>query len=474
VAKICIIGGGPGGLLTSYLLSKKAPDLKITIYEATSKLGGKISTKTFDTYPAIYEAGVAELYHNQVLDDALLSLLKKFDFSFKKMSGDLAVYANKIVPDFDAFEAMFGAEAKKALLDFINLGKQYRKPEAFARAGWPADNAHPWSALTFREIIDRYLSNEHAKRYFESIIKSDLATEPVVTNGAFGFDNYLIDDPAYCQIYTISTGIESFINALVSKLANKVTIKLDTSVKSVREINNGYRIITQFKGNSTYADYDAVIVCLPIQWIPSVEFIGELREPLANHFSHYYYPAHYLRVACLFEKPFWREQLGNNSYFRLDSFGGCCVYDETHRYPAKQFGVLNWLIAGSNAEALANLDDSLLITRALESLPTQLHPDAKSFLLEAKIHRWIGSVNGKPGGHPIKSIEDKHIPSKEHPNLLMVGDYLFDSTLNGVLDSAELATTLLVTALQNNNLLRANPSNNVLSPRIKYLLKHAT
>ena len=37
---------------------------------------------------------------------------------------------------------------------------------------------------------------------------------------------------------------------------------------------------------------------------------------------------------------------------------------------------------------------------------------------------------------------------REHPGLVMVGDYLFDSTLNGVLRSATLATTRLAAQLE--------------------------
>jgi hypothetical protein len=34
-------------------------------------------------------------------------------------------------------------------------------------------------------------------------------------------------------------------------------------------------------------------------------------------------------------------------------------------------------------------------------------------------------------------VDQRHRPSAAHPNLFVVGDYLFDSTLNGVLDSAQ-------------------------------------
>jgi hypothetical protein len=38
----------------------------------------------------------------------------------------------------------------------------------------------------------------------------------------------------------------------------------------------------------------------------------------------------------------------------------------------------------------------------------------------------------------------RHLPAGDaHPGFMLVGDYLFDSTLNGVLDSAELVAETL-------------------------------
>ena len=36
---------------------------------------------------------------------------------------------------------------------------------------------------------------------------------------------------------------------------------------------------------------------------------------------------------------------------------------------------------------------------------------------------------------------------KEHPGLVLVGDYLFDSTLNGLLDSSDAATDIILTEM---------------------------
>ncbi len=109
--------------------------------------------------------------------------------------------------------------------------------------------------------------------------------------------------------------------------------------------------------------------------------------------------------------------------------------------------MLNWLIAGSDALAYANLSDEELIDAALKSLPASLG-DARAHFLEGKIHRWLSSVNALPGGLPVRDVMTNHRPEpKEHPGIVVVGDYLFDSTLNGLLDSSDAATDIVVTEM---------------------------
>ncbi len=65
---LAIVGGGPGGLMTAWYLRKKlGPLCKVTIFEATERVGGKIVSKKFDSAPAMYEAGVAEIYDYSML-----------------------------------------------------------------------------------------------------------------------------------------------------------------------------------------------------------------------------------------------------------------------------------------------------------------------------------------------------------------------------------------------------------------------
>ena len=99
--------------------------------------------------------------------------------------------------------------------------------------------------------------------------------------------------------------------------------------------------------------------------------------------------------------------------------------------------MLGWLLGGAAAEEWASRDDDALVAAAIDSLPAWLG-DARPHLLETRVHRWTGAVSALPGGWRSPGIDRRHQPDPAgHPHLLVVGDYLYDSTLNGVLDSAE-------------------------------------
>ena len=55
-------------------------------------------------------------------------------------------------------------------------------------------------------------------------------------------------------------------------------------------------------------------------------------------------------------------------------------------------------------------------------------------------------TSAQPGGFQQRGADARHCPDAgTYPNLLVVGDYLFDSTLNGVLDSADYAAGWITT-----------------------------
>ena len=182
-----------------------------------------------------------------------------------------------------------------------------------------------------------------------------------------------------------------------------------------------------------------------------ITFSGsELRSVMQKHITHHDHPADYVRITILFEKPFWKSWL-HDSYCMLDAFNGCCLYDESSRMPGAQHGVLGWLLGGEAAKNIAGQNDEELISAAIESLPFH-NKEAKQLFREAKVHRWLGAVSAQPGGFQRYNTDSRHCPdANNYPRLFVVGDYLFDSTLNGVLDSADYAAGWIATMAARSN-----------------------
>ena len=435
---IAIVGGGPGGLMTAHALPKflSSPH-EIVIFEAGQRLGGKIITSQFASAPISYEAGAAELYdYSKIGPDPLRQLIESLGLPTSRMAGDTVVLGDCFFRSDDDIEREFGGGARDSLRAFVRNARTRMSPLDYYESDWQADRGGPLSRLSFRALLNR-IPDENVRRYIEVAVHSDLATEPELTSGKYGLQNYLMNLPEYLRLYTIDGGIER----LPQQLAKRITadVRLNQPVVRVeRTADELYRVYSRVNGEIQFEDFDFVVVALPNNWIPHIEWGSSiLGSAMRRHVKRYHYPAHYLRVSALFETPFWREHIAD-SYFMSDAFGGCCVYDESSRNHAGSHGVLGWLLAGEAAMTMSNFDDATLVSKVLDSLPRSLR-FGRDQLIESRVHRWIGSVNGLPGGRKARETESRHVPEPlDHPWLFVVGDYLFDATLNGVLDSAEL------------------------------------
>ncbi|MEZ4293640.1 MAG: FAD-dependent oxidoreductase [Polyangiaceae bacterium] len=442
--RVAITGGGPGGLFSAFLLQQKtSEDLDITVFEAEDRLGGKVWTRRLDTGPGLYEAGAAELYRYGE-DPLWLLVSRHLGLSTVTMRGEAVSFEGRWLSSEADLARAFGEETARAVRRFRREARAARPFGAYYDGGWPADNHHRGAKKTFEDLLSK-VRDPVARRYLEILVHSDTATEPHATSALYGIDNYLINEPDYCRLYSIEGGLDRLIDALARRLSAKIS--LGTRVTSVRRAEPfGYRLGLR-RGEKTWAeDFDAVLVALPIHALRQVSFEGkELRRAMSRHVARYDDPAHYLRITALFEEPFWRPFF-QGSYFILDAFGGCCVYDETERYPAGGRGVLSFLLSGSDALALSHLRDEELVSRAVAALPAEVRGAPESpRVLESHVHRFTGMVSARPGGRRLAGSKERHRPEPaEHAGLLLAGDYLFDSTINGAFDSADIASSMLL------------------------------
>ena len=445
--QIGIIGGGPGGLLTARMLEHQATvPLSITIFEASERLGGKVLTRQFEALPVAYEVGAAEFYdYAEIDEDPLKQLVQDLGLPIQVLGGSSLIHGDRLVGNLDDVRETLGSEAAAALVDFHHLGRYRLSPREFYDA-LPVPQLDGPVGSSFETLLAA-IPSPATRRHIERFIHSDLATEPTHTSRRYGLENYLMNDPAYMQLYCIAGGNEQLIAAIASRLAAR--IRLRTPVLSVGLVADG-RIaidVAAASGREQHL-FDAVVLALPIEPLRQLQFGGErLQAAMQQHIAHHDHPAHYLRVSILFDKAFWRGHL-DDAYCMLEGFDGCCLYDESARDPAEEHGVLGWLIGGEAAVAWSDRDDEAIIQAALDALPAWLREPAQRHRLEARVHRWIGAVSGLPGGWQPLPLDRRHQPEPtDHSTLFTVGDYLFDSTLNGVHDSAQYVADWLASLM---------------------------
>lgn len=446
---IAIVGGGPGGLLTAWHLNKKVGSTcTITVFEASERTGGKLVTRRFDAPGGLYEAGVAEFYDYSFLGyDPLREMITEtLGLSTVPMDSEAVAVGDTLIPFYTDLPATLGKKAAKDITAFRKRCASLLSPAQYYEGIGRDDNEHPWMELSQEDVLFNEVKDDVARHYLKIAAHSDVAISPAHTSGLNALKNHLMDIDGYIGLYSIVGGNDLFVKGLAEKV--QADILLRTPVRRIEKAGEKYRLT--FRQNSTEMtrDFDAVAVCLPMNWLMTLEWAGEdLQRALSAHIDHFNYPAHYLRVTIAFKEKFWTDAFGNQSWMMHDSFNGCCIYDESSRHEFAEGGALGWLIAGHDALAFSALPDAALVRLALDSLPQSLRHGAE-LMVASDVQRWPYSVNGIPGGRPVRPVRATHVPEpKKHPGIVLIGDYLFDATLNGVLDSADCASDILVSQI---------------------------
>ena len=308
----------------------------------------------------------------------------------------------------------------------------------------PTTIAHPWASRTCADILDEVQEPDRRGGYIEITAHSDMATEPHLTTGLIGLRNFLKSVPGYGAQYSIEGGMEMLPRALASSLV-RTDVVLDTPVvqMSRRPSRPLHPLPPGVPGSSPNTSRQRGARA-SFRGLPEITWAGErLRRAMAAISPATSGPA----ATCASRSC----SFGRSGVIDCRDPGSCSTRSAAAasmrillRTVPESRSVLGWLLAGSEALSSCNSDDRTLIARVLESLPDDLYAEARRHMIEGKVHRWAGAVSGQPGGCPLRDIITAHQPEPhEHPGLVVVGDYLSDSTLNGVLRSAQIATDLL-------------------------------
>lgn len=442
--RIGIVGAGFSGLLSAYLLERRfGRRVRIDVWEASDRAGGRVRTARVTEAGASCEAGVAELY-DIAGNPQLRRLIRHLGLATRPLAGTphFAV-GDRVLRDDRALAGLLGHRGMDRLRRFWEHGTALRPPADYALAGRERDNDHPWQRRTFQDVLGD-IDDPLCEWFTAMQCHSDLATEPPLTSGLFGMDNLLIDHPGYCSLYTLTAGNEGLTRALAKRIRSPVA--LDTAVTHVNaDDDTGMRVTLRGPdGERRDAEVDALIVTLPPAGVRGIRWGDErLRDAVAGHVRHHDHGTAYLRVTLVFRRRFWRREFPED-YFVSDAFGGVTVYDQSPDDGATGTGIQSWLLGGAPALACASKPDPEIAAAVLGAMPPAA-PAREDLLVRTRVDRWTGAagVSALPGGVPLRPLRQRHCPDPRWPGLLFVGDYLYDATLCGALDSVQYGVSRL-------------------------------
>ena len=106
--------------MSAWYLKKKLGDLcRVTIYEASDRLGGKIVSRKFDSAPAMYEAGVAEIYdYSMTGPDPLRELIQHFGLQTIPMDAEQVHLDGELLGDVPGMRRKYGEKTAAAIEAF--------------------------------------------------------------------------------------------------------------------------------------------------------------------------------------------------------------------------------------------------------------------------------------------------------------------------------------------------------------------
>jgi monoamine oxidase len=217
--RVAIVGGGPSGLFTAHLLERQSGiEWRITLLEASVRLGGKMHTRRFDAAPVLYEAGVAECYDfHEIGPDPLRALVRDLGIGIVPTRTGPIVFKGAILHDDRDILRHFGRMTRDAIVSFRAQATAMLPLAAWHRGFGVEDDLQPWAGRTAQAILDD-LPDPVAREYFRIACHSDMATEPHRVSGLIGLRNVLKSLPVYGAQYTIDGGMEMLPRRLAESL----------------------------------------------------------------------------------------------------------------------------------------------------------------------------------------------------------------------------------------------------------------
>ena len=482
-----IVGAGISGLYCALLLQRHVPNVKVKLYEANDRVGGRIFTYKFSDEPYQYgEAGAMRIptptsgnpspviqlieYLNKSESGCCLKLI---DFVNSCPSGNRVFVNGTTMKDGRVMNVEY-ADAHCSELGFsggIKDEDQVNKllVEALQPVISDLKNNFEGAVSKYEHVsLQQYLKdeagwNDEKISYYELLLTMTNASHSGLLDAIIPFVLIFSSDS---QWKTIDGGMSKLPQECASLVHRRGgEISLNTKVESVAycddQIKLGFK--TQSSGCIGYENFDAVIFAIPTPCIRSLErphWPAKVEYALR---SLQHWPV--LKVMLRFKSRFWE----SSSLMHAPSFGGMSVTDLPIRrifYPPygmgrSDKGILMAFVYKDDAMPLLALSDSekvRIILRDLQKLYPEVvvakeyaggtDPNTEEFLREAIAVDWTTRwpMGGAALYFPGQLIQLYPLLAQNRDNIYFAGDHLSSWTqfIVGALESSRFAVQQLV------------------------------
>jgi oxygen-dependent protoporphyrinogen oxidase len=464
--RVVVVGGGISGLAAAHRISTSDPNVRLTLVEAESRLGGKIATEHVDgfvieggpdSFLATKPRGVG-LSGEVGLEDRLQGVTvraKRAFILYRNHLHDLPEGLSGLVPTRLAplaQSSLLSPRGKARIaLDYVlpartdddeSVGGFMRRRlghEAWERLVEPlmagiyaADGDQLSLAASFPQL-------RAAERAHGGLIRGVLAARRSASSPAAGTRSPFL---------TPAGGLGELVSTLEKRLrAGGVVLRLGSAVKSVSAVNGGYEVRL---ANADVLSADAVIVATPS--FMAARLLDGVEATLARELAAIPHVSTTI-VSLAFRSDQIPHPLDGHGYVIPRVAGGsilACTWSSRKwagRAPAG-WELLRLFIgrAGDGNEEVQSADDAKLIALARQEIAARLGINAQPSL--TRVQRWPRGMPQYIMGHPER-VSRIEAALRGYPGLVLAGSGYSGVGIPDCIASGERAATAVLAHIHN-------------------------
>lgn len=434
-SRIAVVGGGIAGLAAALRLRDRAPaGTRITVYEQSAVLGGKLRTGSIAGSFVEYGAEAFLMRDPAGGDSAAVTLARRVglaDSLVHPATGHAAL-------------AVDGRLLPVPGGTLVGVPGDLEKVSAVARpaAERDRDAGHPLLGpdedVAVGELVRRRLGDEVVDRLVDPMLGGVYAgradalslaaampglaraarTEPTLTGAVRAAQAALPRQPGTPVFATVAGGVSRLVAAVAA--ASEADIRLGVAVRELSRTPTGWRLVTGPARDPEVVEADAVVLALPAR--PAARLLAGVDATAAERVGVLDYASVALVTLALPGSP-----LPELSGLLVPAVEGTLTKAATffttkwaHLRRADGIALVRASVGRYGEEHLLQRDDSELATTVHRELSTLVGAPLPA-PLETHVHRWGGALPQYAPGHLERVATARAALRAAHPTLVLAG-----------------------------------------------------